>query len=290
MGLACFILNKMWFAIILLIWIFSGIFAYLNYLTPKNRKEILNLLVTGLKRLEYRGYDSAGIAVDSSDGKDVILVKRSGKVQALEDAINECMHLLFRVFILLFCAENLTYFCIKLILLRLIWSVQRSKDWCWTRNSCWYCAHSLGNSRCPKRSKFTSATVRYWSCIRCCTQWHHYELQGCKELLRNQGTSFRVRDGHRSNCKACLSSVERASRLFIPWIGRASYTAIGLYFEETLLLWQQKTQFFFFINSVDFIHRKAHLLWHSNPNIFRVNVWPPDVDHHFWSELKPRPD
>lgn len=37
-----------------------GIFAYLNYLTPKSRKEILELLVVGLKRLEYRGYDSAG--------------------------------------------------------------------------------------------------------------------------------------------------------------------------------------------------------------------------------------
>jgi len=37
-----------------------GIFAYLNYLTPKTRQEILELLVNGLKRLEYRGYDSAG--------------------------------------------------------------------------------------------------------------------------------------------------------------------------------------------------------------------------------------
>lgn len=40
--------------------IFAGIFAYLNYLTPKSRKEILELLIGGLKRLEYRGYDSAG--------------------------------------------------------------------------------------------------------------------------------------------------------------------------------------------------------------------------------------
>ena len=39
---------------------FSGIFAYLNHLTPKSRREILELLVGGLKRLEYRGYDSAG--------------------------------------------------------------------------------------------------------------------------------------------------------------------------------------------------------------------------------------
>lgn len=61
----------------------------MNYLTPKTRKEILDLLVTGLKRLEYRGYDSAGIAIDSNDGKSIVLVKRSGKVQVLEDAIKQ---------------------------------------------------------------------------------------------------------------------------------------------------------------------------------------------------------
>lgn len=64
-----------------------GIFAYLNYLTPKTRREILELLVNGLKRLEYRGYDSAGVAVDSPDGKDMSIVKKSGKVKALEEEI-----------------------------------------------------------------------------------------------------------------------------------------------------------------------------------------------------------
>uniref|UniRef100_A0A0K8TTS9 glutamine--fructose-6-phosphate transaminase (isomerizing) n=1 Tax=Tabanus bromius TaxID=304241 RepID=A0A0K8TTS9_TABBR len=66
-----------------------GIFAYVNYLTPKTRREVLNLLVAGLKRLEYRGYDSAGVAVDSADGKDMVLIKRSGKVKVLEDALAE---------------------------------------------------------------------------------------------------------------------------------------------------------------------------------------------------------
>jgi len=40
---------------------FSGIFAYLNYSCPHTREEIINILITGLKRLEYRGYDSAGM-------------------------------------------------------------------------------------------------------------------------------------------------------------------------------------------------------------------------------------
>ncbi|XP_031358368.1 glutamine--fructose-6-phosphate aminotransferase [isomerizing] 2-like isoform X2 [Photinus pyralis] len=66
-----------------------GIFAYLNYLTPKSRKEILDLLVNGLKRLEYRGYDSAGVAIDCSDKRGMALIKKTGKVKLLEDEINQ---------------------------------------------------------------------------------------------------------------------------------------------------------------------------------------------------------
>ena len=64
-----------------------GIFAYLNYLTPKKREEILELLIRGLERLEYRGYDSAGLAVDSTD-QGIELVKMPGKVKNLRDEIN----------------------------------------------------------------------------------------------------------------------------------------------------------------------------------------------------------
>ncbi|XP_015119386.1 glutamine--fructose-6-phosphate aminotransferase [isomerizing] 2 isoform X2 [Diachasma alloeum] len=64
-----------------------GIFAYLNHLTPRTRQEILLLLVGGLKRLEYRGYDSAGVALDSPNGEDIAIVKKQGKVKALEDEI-----------------------------------------------------------------------------------------------------------------------------------------------------------------------------------------------------------
>lgn len=39
-----------------------GIFAYLNYLEPRSRREILEYLIKGLQRLEYRGYDSAGMS------------------------------------------------------------------------------------------------------------------------------------------------------------------------------------------------------------------------------------
>ncbi|KAL0456160.1 UNVERIFIED_CONTAM: Glutamine--fructose-6-phosphate aminotransferase [isomerizing] 2 [Sesamum latifolium] len=43
-----------------------GIFAYLNFDVRRERRYILELLFNGLRRLEYRGYDSAGISIDSS--------------------------------------------------------------------------------------------------------------------------------------------------------------------------------------------------------------------------------
>ncbi|XVF22895.1 hypothetical protein REPUB_Repub12eG0210200 [Reevesia pubescens] len=43
-----------------------GIFAYLNFNVTRDRRFILEILFNGLRRLEYRGYDSAGISIDSS--------------------------------------------------------------------------------------------------------------------------------------------------------------------------------------------------------------------------------
>jgi len=42
-----------------------GIFGYYNFKVTQDRRAILELLFTGLRRLEYRGYDSAGISIDS---------------------------------------------------------------------------------------------------------------------------------------------------------------------------------------------------------------------------------
>ena len=44
------------------------------------------ILINGLKRLEYRGYDSAGVAVLTEDG--VAIYKKAGKVKDLESHIN----------------------------------------------------------------------------------------------------------------------------------------------------------------------------------------------------------
>ena len=46
------------------------------------------ILIDGLKRLEYRGYDSAGIAVVEQDGA-IATLKRCGKIARLEAALDE---------------------------------------------------------------------------------------------------------------------------------------------------------------------------------------------------------
>jgi glucosamine--fructose-6-phosphate aminotransferase (isomerizing) len=57
-----------------------GIVGYIG------KQEACPILVDGLKRLEYRGYDSAGVAVLGSSGIDVR--KSVGKLKALEDSIS----------------------------------------------------------------------------------------------------------------------------------------------------------------------------------------------------------
>jgi asparagine synthetase B (glutamine-hydrolysing) len=44
-----------------------GIFGYYTFGTPRDLQAILNIIFTGLRRLEYRGYDSAGLCVDSAE-------------------------------------------------------------------------------------------------------------------------------------------------------------------------------------------------------------------------------
>ncbi|MBV5340362.1 MAG: glutamine--fructose-6-phosphate aminotransferase, partial [Deltaproteobacteria bacterium] len=74
-----------------------GIVGYIG------KRDAAPLLLHGLKRLEYRGYDSAGIAVigeervkekeedraepDVSGGDGIRVVKRKGNVAALAEAI-----------------------------------------------------------------------------------------------------------------------------------------------------------------------------------------------------------
>ena len=56
-----------------------GIVGYIGH------REAHSVIIKGLKRLEYRGYDSAGIAL--YDGNNLNVTKTKGKVSDLEQKI-----------------------------------------------------------------------------------------------------------------------------------------------------------------------------------------------------------
>ena len=53
-------------------------------------KNAIDVVIEGLKRLEYRGYDSAGIAYVKHS--ELVVKKKSGKVQRLSDELLESLN------------------------------------------------------------------------------------------------------------------------------------------------------------------------------------------------------
>ena len=61
-----------------------GIVGYLG------TKQAYPILIEGLKRLEYRGYDSAGVALQQDDDGHLTVVKAQGRVARLEERMQTC--------------------------------------------------------------------------------------------------------------------------------------------------------------------------------------------------------
>ena len=58
-----------------------GIMGYIGY------RDAQPILINGLRKLEYRGYDSAGIAV--CDGKTIAVCKKQGRIDVLEQQVEQ---------------------------------------------------------------------------------------------------------------------------------------------------------------------------------------------------------
>jgi glucosamine--fructose-6-phosphate aminotransferase (isomerizing) len=59
-----------------------GIVGYVGH------QQAAPVLLEGLARLEYRGYDSAGIALSTQDG-ELFIQKRAGKIAVLRESLSE---------------------------------------------------------------------------------------------------------------------------------------------------------------------------------------------------------
>jgi len=66
-----------------------GIFAYYHYNSSLLINNIIKININGLKRLEYRGYDSAGICISNILNKSII-IKSIGNVSNLYNKIKNC--------------------------------------------------------------------------------------------------------------------------------------------------------------------------------------------------------
>ncbi|NKB46905.1 MAG: glutamine--fructose-6-phosphate transaminase (isomerizing) [Legionellales bacterium] len=55
------------------------------------KRNVAEILVAGLKRLEYRGYDSAGIAILNKDSQTIHRIRKCGKVSELTQALQQQM-------------------------------------------------------------------------------------------------------------------------------------------------------------------------------------------------------
>ena len=59
-----------------------GIVGYIG------NRQASSILLDGLRRLEYRGYDSAGMALNGG-GENLRIVKRAGRIDNLRQAVTE---------------------------------------------------------------------------------------------------------------------------------------------------------------------------------------------------------
>ena len=54
-----------------------------------SQKNVKDMILRGLENLEYRGYDSAGIYLNNHKEQADVLVKRTGRVENLKEAVEQ---------------------------------------------------------------------------------------------------------------------------------------------------------------------------------------------------------
>lgn len=106
-----------------------GIFAYLNYNVNRERSYILQVLFNGLRRLEYRGYDSAGISIDrsSSDLPPPLVFRQEGNIESLVKSVYQGLSHLFILSLQLIQTIIICYDSIKYQLCLCVWVCTKLK-------------------------------------------------------------------------------------------------------------------------------------------------------------------
>ncbi len=114
------------------------------------QRDVAEILLEGLRRLEYRGYDSAGLAVVDEKG-NMTRLRRLGKVQMLSQAAEEhplhggtgIAHTRWATH-----GEPQKPTRIRMFLNTLWWCITASSK---TTNRCAKCCRAVATPSCPKR-------------------------------------------------------------------------------------------------------------------------------------------
>lgn len=169
-----------------------GIFAYLNFKVNRERRYILQVLFNGLRRLEYRGYDSAGIAIDSSsqccsDGEFALahpllpplVFRQEGNIESLVKSVYKgLIRSSFFYLLLFFLFLYRSFNCIgdfSVTRFLSVWIDRSGKNQFEfggaIQHACRNCAYSVGYSRRACSAEQSSSDL--WSGKRVfgCSQW-----------------------------------------------------------------------------------------------------------------------
>jgi glucosamine--fructose-6-phosphate aminotransferase (isomerizing) len=68
-----------------------GIFAFVFQNHQLSTSELVDVILQGLKRLEYRGYDSSGVCFDVGENSQPVIIKKKGNVSVLSQHVAEFM-------------------------------------------------------------------------------------------------------------------------------------------------------------------------------------------------------
>lgn len=169
----------------------------------QRHRQLTHLVPTGLARLEYRGYDSAGLAVDGDKRNEVFAFKEVGKVAKLKELIEQEKPDLTKVFDAHVGIAHTRWAThgppsrvnchphrYEITKLRsLVFQPQAQLP----LNLLTY-GHSLADTRLPQ--------IRPQMGVLHCPQRYHHQLQGTEDSARGQGLQIRDRDRHRGHCQA----------------------------------------------------------------------------------------
>lgn len=153
-----------------------GIFGYAQYDLPLTRKDMIAILTNALRRLEYRGYDSAGLAVDQGTEDEragPLVIKEKGNIDQLAKYVPVTAR----------CRK----FWVGLVWFDLVWARLPGEGW--------DCVPSIRSRLCAKTVCVSAGRVRCTDLTRSVRAWHRRTAEVVAENSVDMNVVFKTHVG-----------------------------------------------------------------------------------------------